>query len=171
MGLSMAERKAVTKVLDEVRPREQGGEGSHPRPTLRPHGLDTATCSAGDRAVGRAPAAPRSRAVTYGDDVGVALRKVWIVLGGPCGKRLAPFMGEIVEALERHGELTLEPEVRAKLMTVSPATRPLHRACPRGRVLCATPNREHGMLGGLASYATCAGSTTRLDYVKFLWLS
>jgi hypothetical protein len=44
------------------------------------------------------------------------------VLDGPSGKRLAPFMPEIVEALERAGELGVAPEVRGKLLRVSPAT-------------------------------------------------
>lgn len=40
------------------------------------------------------------------------LRFVWATLNGPAGKRLAPFMVEIVEALERSGELSLDEEVR-----------------------------------------------------------
>jgi len=50
------------------------------------------------------------------------LRFVWATLGGPAGKRLAPFMAEVVEALERHGELELAPQVRAKLLRISAAT-------------------------------------------------
>jgi len=42
--------------------------------------------------------------------------------GGPSGKRLAPFMAEIVEALERAGELHLVPELRQKLLRMSSAT-------------------------------------------------
>lgn len=36
------------------------------------------------------------------------LRLVWAALDGPAGKRLAPFMPEAVEALEREGELVLD---------------------------------------------------------------
>jgi len=43
-------------------------------------------------------------------------------LNGPAGKRLAPFMAEIVSALERCGELELTPEVRDKLLRISAAT-------------------------------------------------
>lgn len=69
------------------------------------------------------PRPPRkARAKTYGEDVVKALRFVWATLDGPAGKRLAPFMGEIVEALERHDELELEPEVRTKLLRISAAT-------------------------------------------------
>jgi len=66
------------------------------------------------------PRRPRPR--IYGEEVLGPLRFIWATLGGPSGKRLAPFMAEAVEALERHGELALDPEVRAKLLRVSSAT-------------------------------------------------
>ncbi len=50
------------------------------------------------------------------------LRVIWATLNGPAGKRLAPFMPQIVEALERCGEIRIEPEVRDKLLRVSAAT-------------------------------------------------
>lgn len=66
------------------------------------------------------PLRPRPR--IYGEDVLAALRFVWAALDAPAGKRLAPVMEVTVEALERHGELQLRPEVRAKLLRISPAT-------------------------------------------------
>jgi hypothetical protein len=68
----------------------------------------------------RPPRRPRPR--TYGEDVVEALRFVWATLNGPAGKRLAPFMAQVVEALERHGELELSSEVRAKLLRISAST-------------------------------------------------
>jgi hypothetical protein len=68
----------------------------------------------------RAPKSPRPR--IYGQDVHEALRFVWATLGGPAGKRLAPFMTEAIEALQRHGELDLSEQVRDKLCQVSAAT-------------------------------------------------
>ena len=50
------------------------------------------------------------------------LRFVWAVLGGPAGKRLAPFMAEALQALERHGELRCSAEVRRKLLRISAAS-------------------------------------------------
>jgi hypothetical protein len=47
---------------------------------------------------------------------------IWATLNGPAGKRLAPFMAEIVEALERLGELQVTSEVRDKLLHISAAT-------------------------------------------------
>ena len=51
-----------------------------------------------------------------------ALRVCAEVSGGLCGKRLAPFLGELVPALEAGGALQLEPAVRAQLLTMSAAT-------------------------------------------------
>ncbi|MBA2273866.1 MAG: transposase family protein [Actinobacteria bacterium] len=67
-------------------------------------------------------APPPIRPVVYDAEVVNALRRVWIVMGGPCGKRPAPFMVEIVTALGRHGELSLATDVRARLLAISPAT-------------------------------------------------
>lgn len=68
------------------------------------------------------PAPRRHRKTTYGVETLIPLRKVWAVLGAPCGKRLAPNLPEIVPVLESLGELHLTPEARAKLVTVSAAT-------------------------------------------------
>jgi hypothetical protein len=43
-------------------------------------------------------------------------------LDGACGKRVAAVMRRTLEALERHGELMLSEEVRAKLLAISAAT-------------------------------------------------
>src|SRR5699024_3418749 len=66
------------------------------------------------------PRPPKPR--VYDDEVIDALRFVWAALDAPAGKRLAPFMTEAVEALERHGELVLDPVVRTKLCRISAAT-------------------------------------------------
>jgi hypothetical protein len=62
------------------------------------------------------------------------LRLVWATLGGPSGKRLAPFMAEIIEVLERWGELELDPPVRAKLICISAATIDRLLAADRSRL-------------------------------------
>jgi hypothetical protein len=51
-----------------------------------------------------------------------ALRQVWEASGELCGKRLAPFLGEFVPALEAEGVLALEPAVREPLLQMSAAT-------------------------------------------------
>ena len=64
----------------------------------------------------------RQRPRRYGKDVLVPLQRVWVICDGICGKRLAPYLAEIVPKLERLGELTLDAEVRRKLLGISPAT-------------------------------------------------
>ena len=65
---------------------------------------------------------PRNRPREYGQEVLVPLRKIWGICDGICGKRLGPYLTEIVPTLERLGELTIDDAVRRKLMAISPAT-------------------------------------------------
>lgn len=58
----------------------------------------------------------------YIGPVRVALEQVWRAANCICGKRLVPGLPTFVEALERHGELQLDAETRALLLTLSPAT-------------------------------------------------
>lgn len=64
----------------------------------------------------------RPRARRYGPAVQEALRVAWAAANGICGKRLVPFLPELVASLERHGHLQLTDEVRAQLLRLSPAT-------------------------------------------------
>src|SRR6266542_289086 len=73
---------------------------------------------------GRA-AAPRGRGGrprVYASVVVGALRTVAEASGWLCGKRLAPFLPELVPALAAEGELRLTPEDRAQLLAMSAAT-------------------------------------------------
>ena len=58
----------------------------------------------------------------YGPEVMAALRKVWAVMGAPSGKRLAPFMSEIVHQLRVHEELQISDETAELLCSISAAT-------------------------------------------------
>lgn len=58
----------------------------------------------------------------YTGPVVVALEKVWRVADCICGKRLAPTLPALVEALERHQELSLDGQTRSLLLEMSPAT-------------------------------------------------
>ena len=73
---------------------------------------------------GAPPTVRRARApvLTYGPEVIDALRKVWAVLDGPTGKRLAPIMSELVASLRRHGELDIDDALAAQLVAMSAAT-------------------------------------------------
>lgn len=63
---------------------------------------------------------PRLR--RYTTAVKSALVKVWEASNRICSKRLVPFLPTMIDALERHGHLTLDPEIKARLLTISPAT-------------------------------------------------
>lgn len=58
----------------------------------------------------------------YGKEVLDTLEKIWMICDCVCGKRLAPYLPEIIPVLEQWGELEIEEEVGAKLMEISPAT-------------------------------------------------
>ena len=115
MGLSLAEKKAVSKQMAKRYARARKGEKSRMLDELC--GLTGWTRRHARRALHQgteptlsSPRAPRPR--TYGPEVVEALRFVWATLNGPTGKRLGPFMAEIVSALERCGELELEAEAQ-----------------------------------------------------------
>ena len=119
----MAERKAVTKQMArryrEASKKEKGSmldELCELTGWTRRHAR---------RALLQPATQPRSqpkRPRTYGQDVFGPLRFVWATFGGPAGKRLAPFMAEAIEALERHGEIELATDVRLKMLNISAAT-------------------------------------------------
>lgn len=71
--------------------------------------------------VGRKRKSPPLRQV-YGRDVIAALEVCWAVLGGPCGKRLAPFLGELVDRLRAVDELRISQQTRDLLVGMSAAT-------------------------------------------------
>jgi hypothetical protein len=56
------------------------------------------------------------------EDVLVALRKMWAVMDAPAGKRMAPFLAEIVERLRACGELGIDDATAASLVGMSAAT-------------------------------------------------
>lgn len=64
----------------------------------------------------------RARPRVYDEKVVSALKQVWRTAGGICGKRLAPFLAELVPILERHEELVLDGETRTKLLAISAAS-------------------------------------------------
>ena len=81
----------------------------------------------------------RPRAKTYTSPVQRALIRVWEIADRICSKRLVPGLPDLVDALERHDELTLDASARTLLLSLSPATAdrllaPTRRAAlPRGR--------------------------------------
>jgi hypothetical protein len=125
VGLTMSERKAVTRqVLERYQAASKGEKTTILDELCSITGWNRDHARKALRQAARTPQ-PRkkpNRSRTYGHDVLVPLRKIWATLDAPSGKRLAPFLPEIVEVMERCGELRLSPEIRAKLLRVSAAT-------------------------------------------------
>ncbi len=64
----------------------------------------------------------RGRKRTYTGDVVGHLARIWKICGHICGKRLQPFLPEMVAVLERHEELVIDAESKALLLQMSAAT-------------------------------------------------
>lgn len=85
----------------------------------------------------RSQARPARR--IYDDAVREALIVLWETSDRICGKRLRPLIPMLMAAMERHGHLALDAEVRARLAAISAATidrvlAPVRaQASPRGR--------------------------------------
>jgi hypothetical protein len=82
-----------------------------------------------------------------GQDVVVALRFCWAVLGAPTGKRLAPVLGELVATLRRFGELDVSDEVAGALTAMSAAT--MDRRLAPDRAAMTLRGRSHTKPGSL----------------------
>jgi hypothetical protein len=66
--------------------------------------------------------APRPGRRIYDEAVREALILLWEASDRICGKRLKPLVPVLVEAMERHGHLSLADEVRSRLLSMSAAT-------------------------------------------------
>lgn len=125
MELTLSQRKAVTKAIaTRYRRADKAGKGRI---------LDELCATTGwhrnhaRKALGQAgkprivkPRAPRPP--KYGPDVIAALVFCWAVQGMPAGKRLAPFLCELVATLRRFAELDITNECAALLVGMSAAT-------------------------------------------------
>jgi hypothetical protein len=65
---------------------------------------------------------PRQRARIYDQAVREALTIVWEAADRICGKRLRQVIAMLVDAMERHGHLKLDADVRESLLSMSAAT-------------------------------------------------
>ena len=65
---------------------------------------------------------PRVGRKVYDQAVREALVVLWEAADRVCGKRLKPALPSFVDALERHGHLRLQPDVRARVLAISAAS-------------------------------------------------
>ena len=103
-----ASRKEKGRILDEV----TKVTGYHRKAAIRLLGQ-----GGKGKLVGR-----RGRSKQYGVDIVYALKAAWESSDRMCSKRLQPFLPELVQVLERHGELTVPGEVSEQLCQMSAAT-------------------------------------------------
>jgi len=126
MGLTMGQRKAVTKAIATRYKRASKADKSKILDELcattgwhRNHARKALATVLRPKLV---PGPRRPRTPVYGPEVLAALRFCWAVLGAPTGKRLAPVMVELVSTLRRFGELDISDDLAAVLVVMSPAT-------------------------------------------------
>lgn len=103
-----ASRAEKTRILDEF----VANSGYHRKHALRLLRWRTSRT--------RRPKAGRPK--VYQGEVILALIKIWAICDRICGRRLHPFLPEMVEILERHAELVLAPQVKLALLQMSRAT-------------------------------------------------
>ena len=58
----------------------------------------------------------------YGPQARAAVVALWESSGRLCSRRLVPFLPHLVEALERHGQLSISPETRCLVLKMGHAT-------------------------------------------------
>lgn len=94
----------------------------------------------------------RKRQSRYGSSAFMtALKRLWALSDGLCGKRLVAFIREIVPHLEQQGALKVScPEVRQQLLSVSPAT--VDRLLVRTKQECLLHGRTTTRPGTLLKY-------------------
>jgi len=150
--LTMAERHAVTrKLAGEYRRagKRRKGEILDMLCSITGYHRDHAArlLRAGPKRCGPARKPRRARPRVYDADVLFALRRIWATLDGICGKRLAAAIPELVEVMERCGELNISNEVRAKLLSISASTIDRMLAPDRARLdLKGRPGTKPGTL-------------------------
>jgi len=59
---------------------------------------------------------------TYGDDVLIALKQIWVIMDCICGKRIRPILKEMLSILQRHKEIKVTREIKKKLLRISAST-------------------------------------------------
>jgi hypothetical protein len=91
----------------------------------------------------RSKGAKREPQRIYDEAVREALILVWEAADRICGKRLKPLLPVLLEAMERHGHLQLDTEIRTRLLAMSAAT--IDRLLTKVRESACGARRKRGI--------------------------
>ena len=116
-----ASKKEKGKILDQFI-ATTGYSRWYARLVLRHEGRRIQTDKQTIVVVERKLSTKRKRARCYDEKVQAALVKLWRLMDYICGKRLQPWLPELITVLERHNEFRCDRETRAKLLRISAAS-------------------------------------------------
>lgn len=151
MGLTMSQRRAVTKTIaTRYKRADKAAKGAildelcATTEWHRNHARKALAAALKPRIV-KPPR--KARTPKYDADTVVALGFCWAVLGAPTGKRLAPMMDELVPRLRRFAELEVTDQTAAALVAMSAAT--IDRRLAADRAKLVLKGRSHTKPGSL----------------------
>ena len=151
MGLTMSQRRAVTKTIaTRYKRADKAAKGvilDELCATTRWHRNHARKALAAALRPRIVKPARKPRTPKYDVNTVVALRFCWAVLGAPTGKRLAPMMGELVPTLRRFEELAITDETADALVAMSAAT--MDRRLAEDRAKLVLKGRSHTKPGSL----------------------
>jgi hypothetical protein len=134
------------ELADVIRRRYRSAKGSEKRKILGEFIATTGYHEKSAIRVLNASPAPkrrqtRQRPSLYDEAARVALVVLWEASDRVCGKRLRPLLPILLPALERHGHLKLKPDIRSKVLAMSPATIDRLLRAPRNAIRPRKPRR------------------------------
>jgi hypothetical protein len=116
-----ARKTEKSKILDQFM-ATTGYSRWYARLVLRHEGRRLQTDKQTIVVVARQSSTKRKRPRYYDEKVQTALVKLWRIMDYICGKRLQPWLPELITVLERHNEFRCDRETRTKLLRISAAS-------------------------------------------------